>query len=319
MTKNSFKKARRDKRKAAAQAAALQANQKRELIPGIFLPQNLQLPKGSKDFLWQYYKSHPDDNWRPNTNMDIAIKAGAADRISELLSFFFVIHGTQSMLTAEIETLMDDFGLWIKGVRPAMNDVLSSEDKFFNTMRDCLDRGDDPEGAHQQYMRDFDSFYDKAMRWMRIPKQWHPGEEPKLPEITEKDRAKAIKKGKLIVDTGWEEMKITPVELPDEIKREWKTYYISKLLRDETAEVVKSNIPTLLGAKRIAMELQRNDPNETYVIYEAHNKRQDTATLEPKIAVTPHGVVDGTKLADTKAKAKNHKQEKKQKQEQANE
>jgi hypothetical protein len=41
--------------------------------------------------------------------------------------------------------------------------------------------------------------------------------------------------------------------------------------------------------------------------------------LEPKIAVTPHGVVDGTKLADTKAKAKNHKQEKKQKQEQTNE
>lgn len=148
------------------------------------------------------------------------------------------------------------------------------------------------------------------MRWMRIPKQWHPGEEPKLPEITEKDRAKAVKKGKLIVDTGWEEMKIATVELPDVIKKDWKTYYISKLHRDETAEVVKSNIPTILGAKRVAMELQRNDPNETYVIYEAHNKRQDTATLEPKIAVTPHGVVDGTKLADTKAK--NHKQEKKQ-------
>lgn len=161
-----------------------------------------------------------------------------------------------------------------------------------------------PQGS-KQFLRDY---YTK-----------HPGEEPKLPEITEKDRAKAVKKGRLIVDTGWEEMKITTVELPDEIKREWKTYYISKLLRDETAEVVKSNIPTLLGAKRIAMELQRNDPNETYVIYEAHNKRQDTATLEPKIAVTPHGVVDGTKLADTKTKAKNHKQEKKQKQEQANE
>ena len=251
--------------------------------------------------------------------MDIADKAGVPDRISTLISSFYIFCGVQNMLSGEIESLMDDFGLWIKGIRPALNHLIQAQEEFYKAMNYHLDNGDDVEGAHQQYMRDFDSFYDKAMRWMRIPKQWNPGEEPKLPEITEKDRAKAVKKGKLIVDTGWEEMKITPVELPDEIKREWKTYYISKLLRDETAEVVKSGIPTLLGAKRIAMELQRNDPNETYVIYEAHNKRQDTATLEPKIAVTPHGVFDGTKLADTKAKAKNHKQEKKQKQEQANE
>lgn len=316
--KYNAKRARKAKRKAAALAKEQQSEKKIELIPGILL-QNIQLPQGSKQFLRDYYTKHPGDAWRPATNMDIAEKAGVPDRISTLISSFYIFCGVQNMLSGEIESLMDDFGLWIKGIRPALNHLIQAQEEFYKAMNYHLDNGDDVEGAHQQYMRDFDSFYDKAMRWMRIPKQWHPGEEPKLPEITEKDRAKAVKKGRLIVDTGWEEMKITPVELPDKIKREWKTYYISKLLRDETAEVVKSGIHTLLGAKRIAMELQRNDPNETYVIYEAHNKRQDTATLEPKIAVTPHGVVDGTKLADTKAKAKNHKQEKKQKQEQANE
>lgn len=296
MTKNSFKKARRDKRKAAAQAAALQANQKRELIPGIFLPQNLQLPKGSKDFLWQYYKSHPDDNWRPNTNMDIAIKAGAAYRIATLMSSWYVLHGVQNMMTSEIETLMDDFGLWIKGIRPAMNHVLQAEDEFFNTMHRCLDEGDDPEGAHQQYMRDFDSFYDKAMHWMRIPKQWHPGEDVRLPEVTEKDRKKAAKNGKLIVDTGWEEMKIGTVEMEPETKKEWTTYCISKLYRDETGEVIKSKIPTLTGAKRMAMKLQRENPKDTYVIYECHNRMQATATLVPTAAVTPNGVTDRKEL-----------------------
>lgn len=298
--KNSTKKARKDKRRAAAAAAALQAQQSRELIPGIFLPQNLQLPQGSKKFLWQYYKKYPDDNWRPKTNMDIAIKAGAADRISELLSFFYVIKGTQSMLTAEIETLMDDFGLWIKGVRPAMNDVLKSEDKFFNTMRECLDRGDDPKGCHEQYMRDFDSFFDKAMHWMRLPKQWHPGEPTKLPEVTDEQKAEAAENGQLFVDTGWEMMNVCTIHLPAETKKEWTTYSISKLFHDETAEVVKGCIKTLLGAKRIAMKLHREHPKETYVIYKTLNTNQAKATLVPVVTVTPHDVVEASKMAKGK-------------------
>ena len=308
--KHSAKKARKARRKAAAVAASMEAETRRELIPGIFLPKNLQLPKGSKDFLWQYYKSHPDDNWRPNTNMDIAIKAGAADRISELLSFFFVIHGTQSMLTAEIETLMDDFGLWIKGIRPAMNHVLQSEDEFFNTMHRCLDEGDDPEGAHQQYMRDFDSFYDKAMHWMRIPKQWKPGEPTRLPDTTEKDARKAAKQGKLIVDTGWEEMKIGTTTIPPETEHAWTNYSISKLYRDETGEIVKAKIKTLTGAKRIAMKLSRENPKDTYVIYETHNEKQATATFIPVMAVTPREIIDRSEGFSTKNRTSKKETEK---------
>lgn len=293
--KNSTKHARKAKRRAAALARAQQAERKTEIMPGIFL-QNIQLPRGSRLFLQDYYKQHPDDSWRPNTNMDIAIKSGTADRISTLMSSWYVLHGVQNMMTSEIETLMDDFGLWIKGIRPAMNHVLQAEDEFFNTMHRCLDEGDDPEGAHQQYMRDFDSFYDKAMHWMRIPKQWHPGEDVRLPEITEKDRKKAAKNGKLIVDTGWEEMKIGTVEMEPETKKEWTTYCISKLYRDETGEVIKSKIPTLTGAKRIAMKLQRENPKETYVIYECHNRLQATATLVPTAAIAPNGITDREEL-----------------------
>lgn len=315
--KNSTKHARKAKRRAAALARAQQAERKTEIIPGIFL-QNIQLPRGSRQFLQNYYKQHPDDNWRPNTNMDIAVKAGAADRITTLMSSWYVLHGVQNMMTSEIESLMDDFGLWIKGIRPAMNHVLQAEDEFFNTMHRCLDEGDDPEGAHQQYMRDFDSFYDKAMHWMRIPKQWHPGEDVRLPEVTEKDRKKAAKNGKLIVDTGWEEMKIGTVEMEPETKKEWTTYCISKLYRDETGEVIKSKIPTLTGAKRIAMKLQRENPKETYVIYECHNRLQATATLVPTAAVAPNGVTDREKLTtntNEKSKTKpkqNHTKKEKQ-------
>ena len=303
--KHSAKKARKARRKAAAVAASMEAETRRELIPGMFLPPTLQLPKGSKQFLMDYYKQHPDDEWRPKTNMDIAIKAGVAGRVGSLLSSWYILHGVQNMMTSEIESLMDDFGLWIKGIRPAMNHVLQAEDEFFNTMHRCLDEGDDPQGAHQQYMRDFDSFYDKAMHWMRIPKQWHPNEDVRLPEVTEKDRKKAAKNGKLIVDTGWEEMKIGTVEMKPETKKEWTTYCISKLYRDETGEVIKSKIPTLTGAKRMAMKLQRENPKDTYVIYECHNRMQATATLVPTAAVAPNGVTDRKELTATeKSKTK---------------
>lgn len=293
--KYNAKRARKAKRKAAALARAQQAERKIELIPGIFL-QNIQLPQGSKQFLRDYYTKHPGDAWRPATNMDIADKAGVPDRISTLISSFYIFCGVQNMLSGEIESLMDDFGLWIKGIRPALNHLIQAQEEFYKAMNYHLDNGDDVEGAHQQYMRDFDSFYDKAMRWMRIPKQWHPGEEPKLPEITEKDRAKAVKKGKLIVDTGWEEMKIGTVEMEPETKKEWTTYCISKLYRDETGEVIKSKIPTLTGAKRIAMKLQRENPKETYVIYECHNRLQATATLVPTAAIAPNGITDREEL-----------------------
>lgn len=301
--KNSTKHARKAKRRAAALARKQQAERKTEIIPGIFL-QNIQMPRGSRQFLQDYYKQHPGDEWRPSTNMDIAMKAGATERVGTLLSCFYIIHSTQDMITGEVESIMDDFGLWIKGIRPAMNHVLQAEDEFFKIMTDTLDKSDDPEGSHNQYMRDFDSFYEKALRWMRLPKQWHPGEETKLPQTTEQDIKKAAKNGKLIVDTGWEEMKITTTTLPAETQAEWTDYSISKLYRDESAEVVKGKIPTLMGAKRMTMKLHRENPQETYVIYETHNARQETATLVPIIAITPNAVIDGKKMATTNANIK---------------
>lgn len=96
-------------------------------------------------------------------------------------------------------------------------------------------------------------------------------------------------------------MNVGTIHLPAETKKEWTTYSISKLFHDETAEVIKGCIKTLLGAKRIAMNLHREHPKETFVIYETKNTNQATATLVPVVAVTPHDVIEASKIAKNKS------------------
>lgn len=279
--KRDHKRRKKERRQAAMEAKELRAATPQLLMPGINIDGSLQLPKGSRKFLIDYYTKHPGDSWRPKSNMDIADKALATRRISTLLTIFYHIHSIQDMLTSQVEGLMDDFGLWISGLRPIMNDITRAEDKYFAAMRGTLDRSDDPEGCRQDYLRDFDSLYEKFMRWERIPKNWQPGDDVTLPPLTDEQVAEKQKEGKIIVDTGHEQMTVATVNLPNEVQSEEVDYSISKLLRDETAEVVREHIKTLRGARIAAAKLLKKEPRECFVIYETHHRSEAAATLIP--------------------------------------
>lgn len=279
--KRDHKRRKKERRQAAIEAQQQRAATPQLLMPGINIDGSLQLPKGSRKFLIDYYTKHPGDSWRPKSNMDIADKAQATRRISSLLTIFYHIHSIQDTLFLQIERLMDDFGLWVPGLRPLMNDITRADDKYFAAMRATIDNGDDPEGCRSDYLRDFASLYEKFMRWERVPKDWEPGDEVKLPPLTDEQVAEKRKEGKIVVDTGYEQMTVTTVDLPNEVLSEEVDYSISKLLRDDTAEVVRQHIKTLRGARIAAAKLLKREPRECFVIYETHNRSEAAATLIP--------------------------------------
>ena len=62
--KRDHKRRKKERRQAAIEAQQQRAATPQLLMPGINIDGSLQLPKGSRKFLIDYFTKHPDDSWR---------------------------------------------------------------------------------------------------------------------------------------------------------------------------------------------------------------------------------------------------------------
>ncbi len=252
--------------------------------------QEFQMPKKALE----YMNSLPEEekkNWKPSGLLEIAAKAGVRDRIGSLLTVYYHIHAVEAFITGEINNWLDGFNLWIKGIRPAMNDVERADDKFFEAMRGIVDPN---KGQTQKdFMHDVDNLHEKVMHWEGIPKHWKIGDPLRRKPISERE----LEDGTIVVDSGHEEMLVSTVTLPAEIKDSKTAYCVSRLNQDETADIVKSGIKTQAAASTQATILAKKDPGHMYVIYEQTIQTQEVATLRPiKAAQRPQQGGDVVKI-----------------------
>lgn len=98
--------------------------------------QKMVAPKAVRDY-WANSLT-PDEQELFNTPIAVAQQAGVMQRLGYLTAAFLHIHSVQSLLFGEMQNIVEDWGLLIKGVQPVINSLLNSEDKFFNVMHDLV-------------------------------------------------------------------------------------------------------------------------------------------------------------------------------------
>ena len=98
--------------------------------------QKMVAPKAVRDY-WANNLT-PDEQQIFNTPIAVAQQAGVMKRLGYLTAAFLHIHSVQSLLFGEMQNIVEDWGLLIKGVQPVINSLLNSEDQFFNVMHDLV-------------------------------------------------------------------------------------------------------------------------------------------------------------------------------------
>lgn len=246
--------------------------------------QQLALPEKAKEFM-ESLSEEEKANWKPASLLEVAKKAEVDKRIGSLITVFYHIHSIQAFLTGEISNWLDGFNLWIKGVRPAMNDVEKAEDKFFEAMSTLIDPNKNR--THEDYMHDVDTLHEKIMHWEGLPIHWKIGDPLQRKPISQRE----LEEGSIVVDSGHEEMLVSTVTLPPETKDEQTAYAVSRLNADETADIIKSGYKTEAAATRSANKFAKEDAGHMYVVYQQTIRTQEVATLRPiKAAQKPkHG------------------------------
>ena len=244
------------------------------MTSGMVHQPQLALPAKAKEFL----QNLPDEvkkDWKPTSLLEVAQMAKVDKRVGLLLSAYYHIHTVQGLLVGEISNWLDGFNLWIKGVRPAMNDVERADDKFYAAMRTIIDPNKG--GTHQEYLRDCDSLYEKVMHWEGIPKYWQIGD----PLHTKRPSERPKEDGRLVVDDGHEEKVVGTVTLPPEVKETRNAYCISRLNDDETADIVKADIKNKGLAAAAANRMAKKEPGKMFIVYEQTIETQEVATIKP--------------------------------------
>ncbi len=244
------------------------------ITSGMMQQPQLALPPKAKEFM-QNLPQEVKDNWKPATVLEVAQMAEVDKRIGLLLGAYSHIHGVQNILIGEITNWLDGFGLWLKGVRPAMNDVERAEDNFEKAWRTIVKGNQD--GTYDDYRRDIDSLHEKLMRWEGVPKFWKIGDPLKLKKPSERPK----EEGTIIMDDGHEEKKVGTVQLEPEIKDSRTAYCVSRLNEDGTADIMKADIKTKGAATAAANRMAKNDPGRMYVAYEQIIQTQEVHTIIP--------------------------------------
>ena len=192
------------------------------------------------------------------TNKDIAQHARADLRIGYLLTAYFHIHSIQQLLTADIEIMLDRWGLWLKGVRPAMTSIEQSDEKFARAMREICN-------PDKYYAMDVDSLYQKFMRWEGLQTTWAPGQPVRI-ESVEKNGDDET----LVVENEIESCRITAVDVDAE--KPHKCWRVARMNDDETVLLGKNLYFTLPAARGVATKLAKTNPGEIYVVYEQRDR-----------------------------------------------
>lgn len=206
------------------------------------------------------------------TTIDVATHAGATERLGLLIQTFYHIHSVQTLLQADIEIMLDNWGLWLKGFRPALTNLQQADDKFIRTMTELFNRGksEGEKAANDEYYtRDVDSLFKKLMRWEAIPTTWKPGEAQKTNLI--KNGAEAGKDETLVVEDKYEWCRIGAIDVPDQTNPE-PVYCVGKMMDDETVQMSSTRFKTISSARGTATKWAKSEPGKVFIIYRRTNQ-----------------------------------------------
>ena len=193
------------------------------------------------------------------TNLDIARHSGADKRIGYLLSAFYHIHSIQQFLTADIQILLDRWGLWLKGVQPAITSIEQADDKFQRAMRELVGDND------KYYAMDVDSLFTKFMRWEGIPTTWAPGQPVRIDKVETNGEDET-----LVIENEIEYNRITPIDT--EAEKPHKVWRVARMNNDETVLMGKKCYFKLSTARAIATKCAQSNPGDFYIIYEQRDR-----------------------------------------------
>ena len=258
--------------------------------------QKMVAPKAVRDY-WANNLT-PDEQQIFNTPIAVAQQAGVMQRLGYLTAAFLHIHSVQSLLFGEMQNIVEDWGLLIKGVQPVINSLLNSEDKFFNVMHDLVKN--QSTGIKETYTQDVDALFDRITRWEGIPKVWKPGDDQKLEGRSRMDDIiGSLKSGTL-------KLKEHDME-PEPISEASTLYTIAEMNEDETSTIVKQDIAKKGLAVIQANKLARKNTNKMYVLFEQRQQAQKTCHMTPFKAVQKPADQDELVEIDIKPKKKGKK------------
>ena len=249
-------------------------NQPRKQQNPLAQTQQMVAPKAVRDY-WANNLT-PDEQQIFNTPIAVAQHAGVVQRLGYLTATFYHLHSVQSLLFGEMQNIVEDWGLLIKGVQPVINSLQQSEDKFFKVMHDLVNS--QSQGIKETYLQDVDALFDRITRWEGIPKTWKPGDEQKLEGRSMMDDIiSSLKSGTL-------KLKEQDME-PEPISEASTLYAIAEMNEDETSTIVKQDIAKKGLAVIHANKLARKNINKMYVLFEQRQQAQKTCHMTPIKAV----------------------------------
>ena len=206
----------------------------------------------------------------------VAQHAGVVQRLGYLTATFYHLHSVESLIFGEMQNIVEDWGLLIKGVQPVINSLQISEDKFFNVMHDLVKN--QSTGIKETYTQDVDALFDRITRWEGIPKVWKPGDEQKLEGRARMDDIiGSLKQGIL---------KLKEQDMEPEPKEEARIFYaIAEMNEDETSTIIVQDIANKGMAAIKARNLAKKNPDKMYVLFEQRMQVQETCHMTPFKAV----------------------------------
>lgn len=208
------------------------------------------------------------------TNLEIADRAEATRRIGYLAQTFYHIHSVQSLLQADLEILLDNWGLWLKGFRPALTSLQQAEDKFYRVMREIFNQGGEGDVTDEYYRRDVDSLFKKLMRWEALPVTWKPGDELKTNLI----KAGEEKGGDetLVIEDKYEWCRIGAIDtnaVPNDYRSDLpEVYTVGQMEDNETVKMSAKPYRTFATAKSVATKYANSNRGKVYIIYKRTNQ-----------------------------------------------
>lgn len=216
-----------------------------------------------------------------STPMAVVQHAGVSERLGSLLAAFYRLHSVQSLLFGEVQNIVEDWGLLLKGVQPAINGLLQSEDKFFDVMRKLVNT--DRDGARENYTHDVDALFDRITRWEGIPKTWEPGDSPML------DGSGRIGDVVRSVRGGTLNLREQDME-PEPLEEATVMYAIAEMNEQEESTIIRQDIARKGLAAAQMNRLARKNRDRMYVLFEQREQKQTACHMTPvKVAQMPPG------------------------------
>ena len=201
-------------------------------------------------------------------NLELAKVAGVDKRIGYLLAAYYHIHSIQTLIQADIEILLDDWNLWLKGIRPAFTSIQQSDDKFYRAMSDLFKAS---LVTDEYYAHDVDSLYTKFMRWESIPKTWKPNQDQRIQAIKSGDKSD---EETLVVEDKYEIFRVGAMNVPATERTPFgnkDVYCVAEMGNDETVNVNDKTYRTISSARKAVTLMSKAARGKSYIIY----KRSD--------------------------------------------